>query len=386
MARYPSPGIRGYSARRKVKWRRYVITFLLIGGAVFILYRSLGRGEAESDGPSAREAVAEQQRMVEPVVIPEKVGTSGGTAEAAQAQAGEMSEAPAPAVEEVVVEESRTEPNAVEVPSLVTAEPPPVSMAAEAPSGAERLIAEAVKCMDAGPAKLIEAREKFNKALRGRLSGEQRAFVKKQMSVLAEAWLFSREILAADELCSTYKVRSGDQLAKIGREYKVPYELLAGINHIDRPELLRAGESIKVVHGPFHAKVYRSQFRMDVYLQDRFVRSFSVGLGKPGMETPTGMWRVKTGGKLIEPPWPDPVTGKVLYPGDPGYALGSRWIALEGISGEAKGRTGFGIHGTKDPESIGRASSRGCIRLYNGEVKLLYNLLVAGDSQVEVVD
>ena len=60
---------------------------------------------------------------------------------------------------------------------------------------------------------------------------------------------------------------------------------------------------------------------------------------------------------------------------------------MEGIKGAAKGRTGFGIHGTKDKDvkSVGTASSRGCIRLYNGDVILIYKLLTPGLSQVEVV-
>jgi len=126
---------------------------------------------------------------------------------------------------------------------------------------------------------------------------------------------------------------------------------------------------------------------MDLYLQDNtFVRSFRVGLGKPGKETPTGLWRVKSGRKLIKPVWPDRETGKTYYPEDPDYPLGSRWIGLEGLKGNAKGREGFGIHGTKDPEQIGTADSRGCIRMKNGEVILIYNLLEEGLSTVKVVE
>ena len=111
-----------------------------------------------------------------------------------------------------------------------------------------------------------------------------------------------------------------------------------------------------------------------------------MGLGQPGMETPTGLWVVKLGGKLIAPTWVDPITGKVYEAEDPDYPLGSRWIGLEGIKGGAKGRTGFAIHGTKDPNQIGTASSQGCIRLHNGNAILMYNLLMPGLSQVEVVE
>jgi len=116
------------------------------------------------------------------------------------------------------------------------------------------------------------------------------------------------------------------------------------------------------------------------------VRSFPVGLGKPGRETPTGVWVVKPGNKLIKPPWWDEEAERLYQPDDPDYPLGSRWIGLEGIEGEAVGRTGFAIHGTKDPNEIGTAASRGCIRLHNGDAVLVYNLLMPGHSRVEVVE
>jgi lipoprotein-anchoring transpeptidase ErfK/SrfK len=111
-----------------------------------------------------------------------------------------------------------------------------------------------------------------------------------------------------------------------------------------------------------------------------------VGLGKPGYETPTGLWRVRPGGKAHATSWRDPDSGIVYQPEDPDYPLGSRWIALDGLSGEAKGRDGFGIHGTKEPDQIGKAGSRGCIRMFNGEVIQVYNMLVPGLSRIEVID
>jgi lipoprotein-anchoring transpeptidase ErfK/SrfK len=61
-------------------------------------------------------------------------------------------------------------------------------------------------------------------------------------------------------------------------------------------------------------------------------------------------------------------------------------MGLEGLSGAAEDRTGFGIHGTKEPETIGTASSLGCIRMHNGDAILMYNLLVPNYSTVEVAD
>lgn len=252
-------------------------------------------------------------------------------------------------------------------------------------SGALKLITEATALMNRKPAQIIQARDKFNEALRLPMSAEQRTSVKDQLSKLSDQWLFSRTVVPGDPLCETYLVKSGDLLALIAERYRVPWEILQQINNV-RPEALQAGQTIKVVDGPFHVKVYRSTFKMDLYLQNTYVRSFKVGLGKTGMETPTGLWRVKGGGKLVQPIWTNPLDGKTYHPEDPDYPLGSRWVALEGLAGQAKERTGFAIHGTKEPEQIGTQGSQGCIRMHNGDAILIYNLLVPTYSQVEVAD
>ncbi len=253
------------------------------------------------------------------------------------------------------------------------------------PRAAEQ-IEEAMALVNAKSAGVIKARDRLNQALLLPMNPAQRIVIKRRLSALANEWLFSRNVFERDKLCSRYKVEPGDLLSSIGSKNKVPWEILLEVNKISRPELLKAGEMIKVIHGPFRVRVQLSTFTMDVYLQDTYVCSFMVGIGRPGRETPTGMWRVKPGGKLISPNWTDPDTYKTYRSGDPDYPLGSRWIALEGISGDAEGRRGFAIHGTKKPEEIGTAGSRGCIRLYNGDVVRVYNMLTPGLSRVEVVE
>ena len=254
-------------------------------------------------------------------------------------------------------------------------------------SEANTLISEATELLKKGMTQIIPARDKFNEALRSRtISAKQAAYVKQQLSVLADDWLFNRSVLQDDTLCDYYKVQSGDRLKIIGEKNKVPYEILMTINKISDERKLGAGQNIKIVKGPFHAKVYRSTFTIDIYLQNTYIRTFKVGLGLPESETPTGLWKVKNNGKLIEPIWTDKSSGKTYYPSDPDYPLGSRWVALEGVSGNAVGRSGFAIHGTREPESLGKASSQGCIRMENGSVVLVYNMLIEGYSTVEVLD
>lgn len=366
MARHPF----GPRAGRRTRNRTYTILLavLVIGAAIAFYYGPFGKNEADTidttpTGDMNTDTISpdESKTPYEPEVTKE------------------------PEVKETIAfvppVEVEKEP---ELPEIAP-EPTPGPTVEPNPEAAA-LIAEATALISEKPVKITEARDRLNQALRMPMSAQQLSSVKNQLSELSNQWLFSRTVLPDDPLCESYQVRSGDRLETIGDKYKVPYEILMTINNISRAEELQAGVAIKVIKGPFHTKVYLSTFTMDVYLQNTFIRSYRVGLGKPGFETPTGLWRVKSDGKLVKPPWTNPIDGKTYHPEDPDYPLGSRWIGLEGLSGAAKNRTGFAIHGTKDPEQIGTAGSQGCIRMHNGNAILVYNMLYPGLSQVEVVD
>jgi LysM repeat protein len=234
----------------------------------------------------------------------------------------------------------------------------------------------------------ISAREKLNEVLKIEITPEERARVKNVLTELSVIWLSSKVALPGDELSGSYLVQGGDRLEVIGKRHHVPAEFLMKINGIKDATKLREGQNLKVVNGPFNAIIYKSRFEMDLYLQNTYVKTYKIGIGKVGKDTPTGRWRVQSGGKLIRPPWPRPQDqgGGLVQPEDPDYPLGSRWIGLDGIDGNAKGRTGFGIHGTKDPESIGTRSSLGCVRLYNGEVIKVYDMMTPGMSEIHIRD
>lgn len=247
------------------------------------------------------------------------------------------------------------------------------------------IIAEAKHTITSGTEDVIALRDKLNKALTMPISSDQQAFIKEQLSNLADKWLFSATVYEGDTYCTKYEIEVGDSLSSIAKTYKIPYEILMDINPIRRPDTVRPGTVIKVVKGPFHAIVYRSTFTLDLYLQDTFIKSFPVGLGQPGNETPLGLWVVKPFGKLIKPTWTDPDTSRTYQYGHPNNPLGSRWIGLEGVEGEAKGRSGFGIHGSKDTSQVSMPSTRGSICLRDEYVILLYNVLMPEWSYVKVV-
>ena len=390
MARHPY----GPLARRRARNRTYTVLALIT--VVLVIAFMYGPFGADAEDESLPVEIGQVVEGVPPSDLGLQASGTMSLADTPDMNDAIMAEEP----EQLEAEPVAPEPEVVmsdplpEIMGMAEPEPslPAIAVAPEAGLSiepnpeADVLIAEAAGLISQGTGGHLEARDSLNQALRMPLSPKQSDYIKAQLSELSNRWLSSRTVLPGDPLCESYRVRPGDILEVIGRKNKVPYEILMDINRISNPRSLQAGQSIKLVHGPFHAKVSRSTFKMDIYLQNTYVRTYAVGLGKPGTETPTGLWRLRPGGKAHATSWRDPDTGKLYQPEDPDYPLGSRWMALEGLRGEAKGRDGFGIHGTKDPEQIGTAGSRGCIRMYNGEAIKVYNMLSDGLSQVEVTE
>jgi lipoprotein-anchoring transpeptidase ErfK/SrfK len=61
---------------------------------------------------------------------------------------------------------------------------------------------------------------------------------------------------------------------------------------------------------------------------------------------------------------------KLIIPPGPNNPVGVAWIGLD--------RTGYGIHGTPDPEKVGRTESHGCFRLANWDARTLLQLVWTG--------
>lgn len=227
----------------------------------------------------------------------------------------------------------------------------------------------------------VAARASLSRALNAALPTGEQETIRRELARINEALVFSRATTAGDPLTQTHDVKPGDRLNLLAREHKVPQELLQRVNGIENPQLLQAGRPIKLVKGPFDAIICKSAHRMDIYHGRLYIRSFNVGLGADN-GTPLGRWVV--GNKNIDPDWKDPATGRYYAPGDPENPIGERWISLECVEGDCLGRTGFGIHGTLDPKSIGENQSMGCVRLLPDDVSLVFDLLVPRESFVEI--
>jgi lipoprotein-anchoring transpeptidase ErfK/SrfK len=98
---------------------------------------------------------------------------------------------------------------------------------------------------------------------------------------------------------------------------------------------------------------------------------YSVAVGKPSTPSPTGTFTIER--RVANPTYHH--DGKTVLPG-PGNPVGTRWMGLS--------KHGYGIHGTNEPESIGKAASHGCIRMARADLEEFYELVAVGDT-VELV-
>jgi len=164
------------------------------------------------------------------------------------------------------------------------------------------------------------------------------------------------------------------------------------VNRLDNANRIRVGQELKLVRGPFHAVVDKSDYRLDLFHGPpdnddawMFVRSFDVGLGEDD-STPTGRFVVRENGKLQNPGWVNPRDPSERYePDDPQNPVGEYWIGIDGL-GEDAVYTGYGLHGTIEPATIGQQRSMGCVRLLPDDIALLYETLAGGVSRVRITE
>ncbi len=271
-------------------------------------------------------------------------------------------------------------------PDAGPAAPSPEAVAA---TEFRHLIDDADRALNSGAS--VKARELYNKALRHELASDaDKAMLRDKLQSISMDLLFSSKIAAGDTWVEGYTVQGGDSYDRIRKrnQLAVDWRLLERLNRTP-PSKLKLGQKIKLVHGPFHAIVSKSNYRLDLYTGSPddpsswdFVRSFKVGLGEND-STPMGTFVVKQGSKLVNPPWTNPRTGEHFDANDPKCPIGEHWIGLAGL-GSTSAFTGYGIHGTIEPDSIGQQRSMGCVRMGAEDVAQVYELLVEGISIVKI--
>ena len=101
------------------------------------------------------------------------------------------------------------------------------------------------------------------------------------------------------------------------------------------------------------------------------VKVYTVSVGKPSTPSPMGTFTIQR--RVKNPVYQH--EGKAIQPG-PANPVGSRWMGLS--------VKGYGIHGTNEPKSIGKAASHGCIRMARKDLEEMYEMVHVGDS-VELI-
>ncbi|MBU3958286.1 MAG: L,D-transpeptidase family protein [Candidatus Omnitrophica bacterium] len=180
--------------------------------------------------------------------------------------------------------------------------------------------------------------------------------------------LFSSNITAQSIL---YEIKPGDTLIKIASEFNTTPDLIMKSNNLASDKIL-AGRKIKVWTAPFSMLVDKSQNILMLKSNNEIIKTYIVATGINN-STPVGTFKIIN--KLPNPTWFK--AGAVVPPDSPENILGSRWLGFD--------LRGYGLHGTTDPQNLGKQITEGCIRLSNPDVEALYTIIPVG-TEVTVVD
>jgi len=168
-----------------------------------------------------------------------------------------------------------------------------------------------------------------------------------------------------------YDIRPGDTLVKIAKEFKTTPDLIMKSNNLTNDKIM-PGRKIKVWNTPFSIVVDKSQNTLVLKTEEEIVKTYIVSTGANNC-TPVGNYKIIN--KLPTPTW---FKAGVVIPGNsPDNILGSRWLGFD--------LAGYGIHGTVDPQSLGKQVTQGCVRMSNSEVEELYTIVPTG-TEVTIID
>jgi lipoprotein-anchoring transpeptidase ErfK/SrfK len=180
--------------------------------------------------------------------------------------------------------------------------------------------------------------------------------------------LFSPLLIPKSRL---YSIKPGDTLTKIAREFGTTTDLIMKSNNLADDKIV-PGRKIKVWTAPFNILVDKSQNTLILKSEEEIIKTYIIATGKDN-STPVGNFKITN--KLVNPAWFK--AGAVVPAGSPENILGTRWLGFN--------LPGYGIHGTTEPQSLGRQLTQGCVRMSNPNVEELYTIVPIG-TEVTIVD
>ncbi|MGB8012205.1 MAG: L,D-transpeptidase [Terriglobales bacterium] len=107
--------------------------------------------------------------------------------------------------------------------------------------------------------------------------------------------------------------------------------------------------------------------KLALFENGKVLRIYRVAVGKTSTPSPVGQFKIVN--RVSNPTYYH--KGQVIGAGK-GNPVGTRWMGLS-----AKG---YGIHGTNQPNSIGKAASTGCIRMSKRDLEELFATVNVGDT------
>lgn len=370
------------SRRRRRKSRETWITALVLvgasGAAWWVYHRISSATPIESKWELGVTAPIVQERPAEPQSGKDEPQPSSATNQPVT----QPTQAPPASADSTKPDENvkPSEPTVSDKPAEPVVTPKTVEVAKPAsPDSIESLLNKGKEALDKSD--WLTARNIYVDASKRELTSAQRILVREKLAHIAQETIFSSRITPNDPLVDRYVVQAGDHLERVAVAHKITVDLIARTNALPDRNMIRIGQTLKVIKGPFRAVVNKNEYTLDVYLGDVFLKELKVGLGADD-STPTGEWVVVN--KLRNPRYYPPRGGKVIDADDPKNPLGEFWIGLEGTKGEALGQQRYGIHGTIEPDTIGQCASMGCVRLGDADIEALYAYLVERHSTVTV--
>lgn len=124
-------------------------------------------------------------------------------------------------------------------------------------------------------------------------------------------------------------------------------------------------------------KIDTREKMLDLYDGDKLLASLPITPGSGHLATPPGTWRILGIAQMPTFRWDKSVLEYGVrsdnyyeLPIGPNNPVGVMWIGLN--------RPGIGIHGTNNPQTIGRSASHGCMRTANWDVVRLSKIITKG--------
>ena len=216
--------------------------------------------------------------------------------------------------------------------------------------------------------RIQEAHDAYQKAVSGYPDSSSISQAQERLWDINIKLLFSPLITPKSK---SYEVKPGDTLIGIANNFNTNVDLIMRSNNL-KTSLIMPKKKLKISTAKYSIIIDKSQNSLTLKSDEEVLKVYKVSTGSNN-STPTGTFKVVN--KLTDPVWYK--VGAVVPSQSPENLLGSRWLGLS--------KKGYGIHGTRTPDSIGQAVTQGCVRLTNPDVEELFTIIPIG-TEVTIVD